>query len=221
MRTIKLTHRFNNPIIILFDAIIYPEDRAAIFNNKPFSKKKLDYSVQYNSCKQISKGSKIIDMDYYKWTIQKLKKFGRKYENFLFSEGKGCSINALQLKNFIDLDVKENYNLMAQVATQQFINLFCSIMQRWNPSLSSDREITFYKVGNKFMIDEGRHRLSILYYKYKNMGFSAFETDLRNIKKDYYIRKMRNYISKIFHGIFGQRQIINKLKSNQKIFRNA
>jgi len=196
MRTLKLTNKINNSIAISLESIIYPNDHVATYRGKSFAKKRIEQSVHFKTCNQIAKGIKINDMHYYNWMIEKLVRLGREYEDFLFYKSKGCGIDVSQ-KTYLDkVNKDKRYNKMAEIVTQKFIDLYRNIIDDWNPELSTDREITFFKIGSKFMINEGRHRIGVLFYKCIHQGYTHFETDTKNIMKNYYMKKIRSRLRK-------------------------
>lgn len=197
MRKIALADPIECPAIINFEDIRYPKGDASVYNGKSFGFKTLDFSVQYRTCGQLHKGFELHDLDYFKWTMQKLERLGEKYECFLFSQGKGCG---LEPSIYVDIkairNLSERRSMLAALSTQRFVELYDSIMANWDPSLAT-KEILFYRIINRrFVIIEGLHRLSILFYKYHENDYDGFVTDKKNVKNGYYYNRLKNCIKK-------------------------
>lgn len=197
MRQIVLTHYIENPVVIKFKSIRYPKSDASVYNGQSFCFKTLDFSVHYRTCGQIHKGYQLHDLDYFKWTIEKIERLGEKYERFLFSPGKGCGLDP---GIYVDIkgirNVSERRATLATLSTQKFVELYDSIMTNWDPSLTT-KNILFYKIINhRFVIIEGLHRLSILSYKYGGSDYDGFVTDKKNVKNGYYYNRLKNRIKK-------------------------
>ncbi len=195
MRKAVLREPIENEITIPFKDLIYPGGDPAMFNGKSFGLKKLDCSVQFKTCIQIAEGVEIKKLDYFYWTIEKLERFGEKYERFLFSPSKGCGLTQNMYYDILSLtDLNQRRIKIATLSTNKFIELYYSVMNNWDPRIRT-KEILFYKLAfNRFTIIEGLHRLNILYYKYSKANYNAFITDNKNIKKGYYYNQLRQYI---------------------------
>ena len=197
MRKIDLTDSIKNPVVIEFKAIRYPKSAASVYNGQSFGFKTLEFSVHYRTCGQIDKRFQLQDMDYFKWTIQKLERLGEKYERFLFSPGKGCGLDPGIYGDIKAIrNLSERRSTLATLSTQRFVEMYDSIMTNWDPSLST-KTIMFYEIFNRrFVIIEGLHRLNILFYKYGKNDYDGFVTDKKNVKNGYYYDRLKNCIKK-------------------------
>jgi hypothetical protein len=118
--------------------------------------------------------------------LEKIDRFGRRYEEFLFTEDKGCGVDPSRRTELFLKDAAARHTDLAAAATHAFISLYRSIGDSWNPAMNV-RDIIFFKLFNhRYTVDEGRHRIAILLFKYSDSDFSAFKTDARLIRKDYY-----------------------------------
>jgi len=205
MRKIALADPIECPTFINFEDIRYPKGDASVYNGESFGFKTLYFSVHYRTCEQIHKGFQLHDLDYFKWTMQKLERLGEKYERFLFSPGKGCGLDP---NIYVDIkairNLSERRSMLAALSTQRFVKLYDSIMAHWDPSLTT-KDILFYKIINhRFVIIEGLHRLSILFYKYRENDYDGFVTDQKNVKPGYYYVRSKQHIKRILLKIVGE-----------------
>lgn len=204
MRSVRITTCIRKQVLVPFASIIYPRDKQAFYQGSNFGGKSITDSVHYRSCKQITAGEETKALHYYQWTLEKLTKFGTDYERFLFAKDKGCGIDSGREAYFDSLDKESKHIALAEATTLSFCELFKSITEAWNPELAS-REVEFYRLlNNRLTIDEGRHRVAILVYKYGLAGYDAFETDSGNLKGGYYRIRLLSKLRKVVRKVTGR-----------------
>ncbi len=199
MQQVRLTKNLSSPVSIYGKSIIYPHDDQAIYQGVSFGGKSIHECVHFKTCIQLSRRSSVKDLHYYHWTIEKLHRYGDKYEAFLTADDKGCGVDKVLLDAMKDDPCDVRYEKLAVAATESFVKLFNSIKESWNPELIT-RELQFYKLFNKkFTIEEGRHRVAILSYIYGDDV--TFLIDKKNIKRGYYVNKFKKIIKRFSKNI--------------------
>lgn len=193
MRTISLNSDIKQPVRVPFDDLVYPHDEQATFDGRSFAGRPLTESIQFRTCEQLSRGVPLHSLLYYQWTVEKLSRLGQRFAELLIDEAKGCRAEPLDPEQTASFTLTEQYPLLAESAATAFINLYDSIMEEWIPTLSANREITFFrKFGGKFTISEGRHRIAILTYKFSSREkVDGFKIDSSLIRTDYYRYRAR------------------------------
>ena len=208
MRGVILTQQIKIEVSVPFASIYYPNDSQAEFAGKIFARRAYTESVHYQTCLQLSEQVPLEELAYFQWTIEKLKRFGADYERFLFAGSKGCAITEITLDEVQKItDVRKRHEVLAKQTTVAFVSLFESITANWDPN-KSKTDIAFQKLpGNRFTVIEGRHRVAILMYKYKEMDNLSFLTDAKNISKGYISKTIRHYLRRWFKSVLSFKQV--------------
>ena len=188
-----------------FDALVYPCDEQAQIGGQSFAGKSITECVQYRTCEQLQQGEPLHSLLYYRWTLEKLARFGEKFEALLHHEAKGCNVTGRFPQAGVTLPQADRYQLLAENAAAAFVSLYESVMTDWQPELSSSRNIVFFrKLGGKFTIAEGRHRLAILTFKFSDREtVEAFRTDASLVRNDYYVHRARNAVRHLRQRLTG------------------
>lgn len=201
MQSINLNKDIRNSVIVPFDEIIYPNDRYAIYNGDYFFGAPIKFSPQFRTCSQVDKGEILTNLHYYKWTLEKLDRFGERFEHLLLSKNKGCGVSPTEAKKIRSIDSQaERFAAYASVSTGNFVNLYKSISNEWNPNISKNDIVLFKLRGGKYTIFEGRHRICILMYNFMEQARKSFKIDDKMIRKDYYSIRLRKIFKEFLWG---------------------
>ena len=198
MRSITICSGSSVSVIVPFRSIVYPKDKQAFFQGRNFGGRSIREAPHYLTCAQILSGEPIERLAYYHWTLEKLKRFGPAYEEFLFAEDKGCGVSRARRDEFLRMTEPRRHIALARASAESFCSLFHSLNACWDPKLSV-RNIVFLRLSrNRFTIAEGRHRVAVLMFLHSSTGIEAFETDRSLVRREHYStvirRKLRWFV---------------------------
>lgn len=206
MQTIRLSSKIQQPVLVSPDALLYPNEAQAEFCGQSFAARPLRESVQYRSCEQLARGEPLEALLYYRWTLEKLARFGAWFESLLIHETKGCGVPTALVDRIQAMPQPERHVALAHTASTAFRDLHDSIMAGWTPRPASHRDIVLFRLfGGQYTVSEGRHRLSILCYWLDHQGDGgSLVIDRGSIRNDYYWWRTRRFLRRSFRQLTGR-----------------
>ena len=197
-----------NPVSIPLESIIYPRDEQAVFGTRSFALRPFSESVQFSTCGQLQLGQQLDQTDYYRWTMQKMDRFGAAFEKALFASYKGCGLSREDHGHICELPKQQRRHLFALECSRQFALLFRSVSQGWEADRCQNT-ITLIELGDgRYTVHEGRHRMAVLSFLYAE-NFSSAElgpvvivdrkTLLREDGRTRILQRVRSRVKRFVH----------------------